>query len=140
MHVELAKTRNGTFESHEATEKLTEGYLYALNKPGKARPLALLSIAREALSSAASRRVSGKADKLELGDSTFERQSEALMTEAATVNSSPHEEDFNDVGCNADLCAFTFKSKGAFQGCSSSHERSQQVIDPYCDRLLFSAA
>ena len=26
------------------------------------------------------------------------------MTEAATVNSPSHEEDLDDVGCNADLC------------------------------------
>ena len=32
-----------------------------------------------------------------LGDSIFERQSEILMTEAATVNSPSHEEDFDDV-------------------------------------------
>ena len=51
-----------------------------------------------------------------LGDSIFERQSEILMTEAATVNSFSHEEDFDDVGCNADLYA---SRQGAFQGSSS---------------------
>ena len=38
-----------------------------------------------------------------LGDSIFDRQSEILRTEAAQVNSPSHEEDFDDVGCNADL-------------------------------------
>ena len=38
-----------------------------------------------------------------LYDSIFERQSEILMTEAATVNSPSHEEDLDNVGCNADL-------------------------------------
>ena len=37
------------------------------------------------------------------GDSIFDRQSEILRTEAAQVNSPSHEEDFDDVGCNADL-------------------------------------
>ena len=69
-----------------------------------------------------------------LGDSILERQSEILMTEAATVNSSSHshEEDLDDVGCNADLYAF---NQDAFQGCSN-HERSQQVTDPYCFQPL----
>ena len=49
----------------------------------------------------ASRNVAFKA--VRLGDSIFERQSEILMTEAATVNSPSQEEDFDDVGCNADL-------------------------------------
>ena len=40
-----------------------------------------------------------------LGDSIFDRQSEILMTEDVTVTSSSHEEDFDDVGCNADLYA-----------------------------------
>ena len=78
----------------------------------------------------ASRNVAFKAAML--GDSTFERQSEILMTEAVMVNSPSHEEDLDDVGCNADL--YTFK-QGAFQGCSS-HERSQQVTDPYCFQPL----
>ena len=38
-----------------------------------------------------------------LGDLIFDRQSEILRTEAAQVNSPSHEEDFDDVGCNADL-------------------------------------
>ena len=53
----------------------------------------------------ASRSVAFKAARL--GDTIFERQSEALMTEAVTVNSpSPEaEEDLDDthIGCNADL-------------------------------------
>ena len=51
----------------------------------------------------ASRNVAFKATRL--GDSIFDRQSEALRTEAAQVNSPSHEEDFDDVGCNADLYA-----------------------------------
>ena len=49
-----------------------------------------------------------------LGDLIFERQSEVIMTEAVTVNSPSHEEDLDDVGCNADLYAF---KQGAFQVC-----------------------
>ena len=49
----------------------------------------------------ASRDVAFKAARL--GDSIFDRQSEILRTEAAQVNSPSHEEDFDDVGCNADL-------------------------------------
>ena len=67
-----------------------------------------------------------------MSDSTFERQSEALMTEAVTVNSPPHKEGLDDVGCNADSYAF---KQGAFQGCSN-HERSQQKTDPYCFQPL----
>ena len=62
----------------------------------------------------ASRNVTFKAARLV--DSSFERQSEILMTEAATVNSPSHEEDLDDVGCrNAGLYAF---KQDAFQGCS----------------------
>ena len=44
-----------------------------------------------------------------LYDSIFERQSDILMTEAGTINFlASHEEDLNDVGCNADLYAFKF--------------------------------
>ena len=53
----------------------------------------------------ASRNVAFKAARL--GDSIFDRQSEILRTEAAQVNSPSHEEDFDDVGCNADLYAST---------------------------------
>ena len=49
----------------------------------------------------ASRNVAFKAAGL--GDSIYERQSDILITEAATVNSSSREEDFDDVGYNADL-------------------------------------
>ena len=40
-----------------------------------------------------------------MGESIFDRQSEILMTEAVQVNSPSHthKEDFDDVGCNADL-------------------------------------
>ena len=65
-----------------------------------------------------------------LGDSIFERQSEILMTEAATVNSPSHEEDFDDVGLYA-------SRQDAFQGSSrSSYERSQRQNDPHCFQSL----
>ena len=44
-----------------------------------------------------------------MGDSIFERQSEILMTETVTVNSPSHEENLDDVGCNADLNKARFK-------------------------------
>ena len=59
-----------------------------------------------------------------------------LMTEAVTVNSPSHEdeEDFDDVGCNADLYA---SRQDAFQGSSrGSDERSQQQSDPHCFQSL----
>ena len=46
----------------------------------------------------ASRDVAFKAARL--GDSIFERQSEALMTKAATVNSPSHEEDLHTMKLN----------------------------------------
>ena len=62
------------------------------------------------------------------------RQSEILRTEAAQVNSPSHEEDFDDVGCNADLYA---SRQDAFQGSSRcSDERSQQQSDPHCFQSL----
>ena len=49
-------------------------------------------------------------------------------------NSPSHEEDFDDVGCNADLYA---SRQGAFQGSSrGSDERSQQQNDPHCFQSL----
>ena len=71
-----------------------------------------------------------------MGDSIFDRQSEILRTEAAQVNSPSHshEEDFDDVGCNADLYA---SRQDAFQGSSrGSDERSQQQSDPHCFQSL----
>ena len=56
------------------------------------------------------------------------------MTKASTVNSSSHEEDLDDVGCNADLYAF---KQDAFQGCSN-HERSQQMTDSVFRRLVLT--
>ena len=45
-----------------------------------------------------------------------------------------HEEDFDDVGCNADLYA---SRQDAFQGSSRcSDERSQQQSDPHCFQSL----
>ena len=50
------------------------------------------------------------------------------------VNSPSHEEDFDDVGCNADLYA---SRQDAFQGSSrGSDERSQQQNDPHCFQSL----
>ena len=69
-----------------------------------------------------------------LDDSIFDRQSEILMTEAVQVNSPSHEEDFDDVGCNADLYV---SRQDAFQGSSrGSDERSQQQNDPHCFQSL----
>ena len=62
----------------------------------------------------ASRNVAFKAARL--GDSIFDRQSEILMTEAATVNSPSQKDDFDDVGCNAELYA---SRQDAFRGFSS---------------------
>jgi len=59
-----------------------------------------------------SRNVAFKAARL--GDSLFDRQSEILRTEAAQVNSPSHEEDFDDVGCNADLYSYASR-QDAFQ-------------------------
>ena len=82
----------------------------------------------------ASRNVAFKAARL--GDSIFDRQSEALRTEAAHVNSPSHEEDFDDVGCNADLYLYASR-QDAFQGSSrGSDERSQQQNDPHCFQSL----
>ena len=51
-----------------------------------------------------------------------------------TINSPSHEEDFDDVGCNADLYA---SRQDAFQGLSrGSDERSQQLSDPHCFQSL----
>ena len=80
----------------------------------------------------ASRNVAFKAARL--GDLIFDRQSEILRTEDAQVNSPSHEEDLDDVGCNADLYA---SRQDAFQGSSRcSDERSQQQSDPHCFQSL----
>ena len=67
-----------------------------------------------------------------MGDSIFDRQSEILMTEAATVDSPSQEDDFEDVGCNTELHA---SRQDAFQG-FSSYERSQQQNEPHCYQSL----
>ena len=46
------------------------------------------------------------------------------MTEDVTVNSSSHEEGFDDVGCNADLYA---ARQDTFQGCSSRSRSSYEL-------------
>ena len=68
-----------------------------------------------------------------MGDSIFDRQSEILMTvtEAVQVNSPSHEEDFDDVGCNADLYA---ARQDAFQdelslGSSMGRSHSWNVLN-----------
>ena len=76
-----------------------------------------------------------------MGDSIFERQPEILMTEAVTVNSPSHAEDFDDIGCYADLYVIYAFKQGALQGYSyttttSNHERSQQLTCPYCFQPL----
>ena len=50
----------------------------------------------------ASRNVAFKAARL--GDSIFDLQSEILMTEAVTVNSPSHEEDFGDGANRSNTC------------------------------------
>ena len=80
----------------------------------------------------ASRNVAFKAARL--CDSIFEHQYETLMTEAVQVNSPSREEDFDDVGCYADL--YTSRLD-AFQGSNrGSDERSQQQNDPHCFQSL----
>ena len=80
----------------------------------------------------ASRNVAFKAARL--GDLIFDRQSEIRRTEDAQVNSPSHEEDLDDVGCNADLYA---SRQDAFQGSSrGSDERSKQQSDPHCFQSL----
>ena len=64
-----------------------------------------------------------------MADSIFDRQSEILMTEDVMAISPSHEEDFDDVGCNADLYA---SRQGAFQGGSDHNNRLRSP--------LFSAA
>ena len=70
-----------------------------------------------------------------MGDLIFDRQSEILRTEAVQVNSPSLEEDFDDVGCNADLLYAS--RQDAFQGsCRGSDERSQQQNDPHSFQSL----
>ena len=71
----------------------------------------------------ASRNVAFKAARL--GDLIFDRQSEILRTEDAQVNSPSHEEDFDDVGCNADLYA---SRQDAFQGSSDHNNRVIPIV------------
>ena len=63
-------------------------------------------------------------------------QVSCIFTEQRANRSiTSHEDDLDDVGCNADLYAYKCTIKqDAFQGCSN-HERSQQVTDPYCFQL-----
>ena len=83
-------------------------FFEGLTKPSKINSLMKWWSKRISMVTAktASRSVAFKAARL--GDSIFVRQSEALMTEAVTVNSSSHEEDLDDIGCNEDLYAFNF--------------------------------
>ena len=66
-----------------------------------------------------------------MGDSIFERQSEALMTEAVNVNFPSHEENLDDVGCNADLNKARFKVVVIM-----SDYNKQQATDPHCFQPL----
>jgi exonuclease III len=67
VHIELSNIFNSIFMMHETIEELKEGYLYALNKPGKARraentrPLVFLPAMRKVLSNIALERISTKA-------------------------------------------------------------------------------
>ena len=79
----------------------------------------------------ASRNVAFKAAGL--SDSIFDHQSEILMTEAATVDSPSQEDDFDDVGCNAELYA---SRQDAFQGFSISVSYIAQLIS-ISIRLIF---
>ena len=56
------------------------------------------------------------------------------MTEAVTVKSPSHEEDLDDVVCNADLYAF---KQGAFQGCSCSNSNIYVEVLPTSLLLLY---
>ena len=78
LHTELASIFNTIFTTHETIEELKEGYLYALNKPGKARraentrPLVFLPAMRKVLSNIALDRISKKAGEfLSLGQHAY---------------------------------------------------------------------
>lgn len=67
LHQELSEVFNEIFTTHETIDELKEGYLYALNKPGKirraenTRPLVFLPAMRKVLSSIVLTRISYKA-------------------------------------------------------------------------------
>ena len=86
----------------------------------------------------ASRNVAFKAARL--GDLIFDRQSEIRKTEDAQVNSPSHEEDFDDVGCNADLYASRILDRTRFRArvevVTSDH--NNRVIPIVFSRLVLT--
>ena len=85
----------------------------------------------------ASRNVTFKAARL--GNSIFDRQSEILMTEDVTVNSPSHEEDFDDVGCNADLYMLLDRTRFRFRArveAATSNHNNRMIPIPYCFQSL----
>ena len=88
----------------------------------------------------ASRSVAFKAARL--ADSTFDRQSEILRTEAAQVNSPSHEEDLDNVGCNADLYVYTLLDRTRFRArvdvVTSDHNHNNRVIPIVFSRLVLT--
>ena len=58
-----------------------------------------------------------------------------MPEDAATASSFTHEEDLDDLGCDADLYLYAFIDE-MFEDCSSSHEclqqEQEQETDPYC--------
>ena len=65
-----------------------------------------------------------------MGDLAFDRQSEALRTEAAQVNSPSHEEDFDDVGCNADFYMLLLLDRTRFR------DRVEVATSDYSDIVI----
>ena len=90
LHEELSSIFNSIFTTHETIEELKEGYLYALNKPGKVRkaentrPLVFLPAMRKVLSNIALERISKKAGEfLSLGQHAYRARrstTEVVMT------------------------------------------------------------
>ena len=78
LYEELSTIFNSIFTTHETIEELKEGYLYALNKPGKVRraentrPLVFLPAMRKVLSNIVLDRISEKAGEfLSLGQHAY---------------------------------------------------------------------
>ena len=102
--------------------KINSVILKALNRVQSA------SLSSTVIAKRASRNVAFKVAKL--GVSSFARQSYILTPKAAaTASSFTHEEDLDDLGCNADLYAF---NQDAFEGRISSRKclQQEQETDP----------
>jgi len=90
LHEELSIIFNSIFTTHETIEELKEGYLYALNKPGKVkraentRPLVFLPAMRKVLSNIVLDRICEKAGEfLSLGQHAYRARrstTEVVMT------------------------------------------------------------